>query len=342
MAPNDTLAYAAGVLDGDGYFSVIKGRNPRYDHPYYQAKIGVKQLWPGQALRFLARTLGGKVVREPQRPGLRPIGRWERYDRGAKLAIKQLLPYLQVKREQAVLLLELQELKGNRRGEPELRFSSMERIRQRVLSLNRGRIKRQADPSRRKNRNWVAEVNEVEVLAYLAGVMDSDGSFKIEKRRAKGMINPFYRIKVGAGQVAPSPAIELLAETFGGTIRVRGDGRKGHRPLARWSLFDRSAVPALEALLAYVVIKAPQARLLLQLRELKAKGKLGTTEWVHPTRWHRPIKMRKRCYSKAQVRAFDRLYRTVKALHGDSPPLSLPPPPDERRPRLTGSSPRCR
>ena len=111
------------------------------------------------------------------------------------------------------------------------------------------------------------------------------------------MINPHYRIKIGAGQVAPSPAIELLAETFGGTIRVRGDGRKGHRPLARWSLFDKSAVPALEALLPYLVIKAPQARLLLQLRELKAKGKLATTEWVHRTRWQRPIKMRKRCYS---------------------------------------------
>lgn len=63
MGQNDALAYAAGVLDGDGYFSVIKGRNPRYDHAYCQAKIGVKQLWPGQALCFLARILGGKVVR---------------------------------------------------------------------------------------------------------------------------------------------------------------------------------------------------------------------------------------------------------------------------------------
>ncbi len=52
--------------------------------------------------------------------------------------------------------------------------------------------------------------------------------------------------------------------------------------------------------------------------------------------------MRKRCYSKSQVRAFDRLYRTVKALHGDNPPLTLPLPPDETRPLLTGSSPRCR
>ncbi len=324
MAQNDTLAYAAGVLDGDGYFSVIKGRNPRYDHPYYQSKIGVKQLWPGQALRFLARTLGGKVVRQRQRPGFKPIGRWERCDRGAKRAIKQVLPYLRVKREQAFLLLELQELKVNRRGAPELRFSSMERIRQRVLSLNRGQIKPQADPSREQHRNRVAEVKEVEVLAYLAGVMDGDGYFKMEKRRVKGMINPHYRIKIGAGQVAPSLAIELLAETFGGTIRVRGDGHKGHSPLARWSLFDKSAVPALEALLPYLVIKAPQARLLLQLRELKAKGKLGTTEWVHPNRWHRQVKMRKRCYTPEQVQKFERLHITLKALHSGLPPFDLP------------------
>ncbi|MFQ5907805.1 MAG: hypothetical protein ACE5JE_03125 [Thermoplasmata archaeon] len=165
-------------------------------------------------------------------------------------------------------------------------------------------------------------------IPYLAGVMDSDGTFKIERRRVKAMINPHYRIKIGAGQVAPSPAINLLAETFGGTIRIRGDGRNGHRPMAHWSLFDKSAVPALEALLPYLVIKAPQARLLLQLRERKARGKLGITEWTHKTRWQRPIKMRKRCYSREQVEGFDRLYRTVKALHADSPPFTLPRPPD--------------
>jgi hypothetical protein len=154
--------------------------------------------------------------------------------------------------------------------------------------------------------------------------MDSDGTFKIEKRRVDAMINPFYRIKIGAGQVAPSPAINLLAKAFGGTVRIRDDGRKGHRPMARWSLFDKSAVPALGALLPYLVIKAPQARLLLQLRERKARGKLGFTEWTHKTRGPRPIKMRKRCYSPEQVREFDRLYQIVKALHADSPPYELP------------------
>jgi hypothetical protein len=198
MAQNDAMAYAAGVLDGDGYFSVIKDRNPRYVHPYYQAKIGVKQLWPGQALRVLARLLGGKVVRERRPPGFKPIARWERYDQGAKRAIRRFLPYLRVKREQALLLLELQEMKSNRRGDPEMRFSSMERIRQRVLSLNRGRTKPKADPLREQREDWVGQEKGAKILAYLAGVMDSDGTFKIEKRRVKRMINPHYRIKIGA------------------------------------------------------------------------------------------------------------------------------------------------
>ncbi|MFQ5553254.1 MAG: hypothetical protein ACE5EW_06010 [Thermoplasmata archaeon] len=140
----------------------------------------------------------------------------------------------------------------------------------------------------------------------------------------KGMINPHYRIKIAAAQVAPSPAIELLAEVFGGTIRVRNYDGPSYKAMTRWSLYDKSAVPALEALLPHLVIKTPQARLLLQMRQLKAKGKLGTTEWVHKTRWQRPIKMRKRCYSPEQVREFDRLYRIVKALHNDSPPYELP------------------
>ncbi|MFQ5919602.1 MAG: hypothetical protein ACE5I4_06105 [Thermoplasmata archaeon] len=124
--------------------------------------------------------------------------------------------------------------------------------------------------------------------------------------------------------MAPSPAVDLFATTFGGGIRVRDSGGAGHRPLAYWSLFDKSAVPALEALLPHLVIKAPQARLLLQLRERKGRGKLGITEWTHKTRWQRPIKMRKRCYSSEQVREFDLLYHTVKALHLDRPPYELP------------------
>lgn len=325
MRQEEILAYAAGVVDSDGYLTLVRDASYNAEFPYYRIKIGIKQLWPGQALRQISRTLGGKVGGPDIVDGHRPIARWEIYQDRARKAIARLIPYLLVKRKQAWLLLDAHELISNDyRRHPGSR-AALEAASLTVQRLNRGlATQSKGAVSYDQSGGERVDFGPRTRVSYLSGVMDSDGSFKIEKRRVKGMINPHYRIKIGAGQVAPSPAIDLLAKTFGGTIRVRGDGHKGHRPLARWSLFDKSAVPALEALLPYLVIKAPQARLLLQLRELKAKGKQGTTEWVHPTRWHRPIKMRKRCHSKAQVRDFDRLYRIVKALHADSPPYELP------------------
>ncbi len=333
MEEEEVHAYAAGVLDSDGYFTIVRDASFNPFSPYYRVKMGIKQLWPGQSLRFISGVLGGRVAIERRAPGQRTMARWELYNEDARAAIVRVVGCLLVKRRQAILLLWTQNLLADGSAPYGTTRDRVELYRNAVQMLNRGRhptstMTTRGGASLQQAHSTAEDQRNPPRIAYLAGVMDSDGYFKMEKRRVKGMINPFYRIKIGAGQVAPSPAIDLLAETFGGRIRVRGDGRKGHRPIAHWGLFDKSAVPALEALLPYLVIKAPQARLLLQLRELKARGKLGITEWTHKTRWHRPIKMRKRCYSKAQVRAFDRLYRTVKALHADSPPLTLPQPPD--------------
>lgn len=162
------------------------------------------------------------------------------------------------------------------------------------------------------------------LLSYLAGIMDSDGYFKIERRKVRGMLNPYYRIAMGVSQVAPSPAIELLARTFGGNVKLREAKRDTQRPLYTWRIYDRMAVPALEALLPFLVNKAPEARILLRVRELKAQGKLGLTEWVHANRWRPHVKMRKRCYTPEQVAELDTLYQTLKALHAGRTPFTLP------------------
>lgn len=62
-------------------------------------------------------------------------------------------------------------------------------------------------------------------------------------------------------------------------------------------------------------MKQAEAFLLLDLRRLKAKGKKGMTEWEHPNRWRESVKMRKRCYTSEQVAEFERIFRTVQALH---------------------------
>lgn len=85
--------------------------------------------------------------------------------------------------------------------------------------------------------------------------------------------------------------------------------------MVAWSLHDRAAVPALAGLLPYLIVKRAEAYLLLDLRRLKAEGKKGMTEWVHPNRWRDSVRMRKRCYTPDQVAQFDRIHRAVQDLH---------------------------
>lgn len=338
MGVEALYAYAAGVLDGDGYFSVVRDESASWGSSLYRIKMGIKQLWPGPALRFISSHLGGEVCFENRGKRGRPIARWELYSSQAQRVILSVLPYLMVKRSQALQLYVAQELLEGCSTIPGL-WAVLDGLRKRVIMTNRGTVPGpfHADPLSSqpdvagKERPPVRKLN---ALPYLAGIMDSDGNFKIERKRVKGMLAPHYRIAIRASQVAPSPAIDLLAQVFGGTVRVRDSGGAGHRPLAYWSLHDRSAVPAIAALLPYLVTKAPEAALLLRLRQLKEAGKEGLTEHVHANRRHARVVMRKRCYSADQVQAMDRLYLTLRALHSGVEPLALPGFPVPKRGRL--------
>lgn len=119
-------------------------------------------------------------------------------------------------------------------------------------------------------------------LAYLAGAMDSDGSFGIKRStyamRVRGdATQPVYSERAMLKQVTPEiPA--LLHECFGGTLRreVKGGNFK---PLHAWMTTDTNAAKVAEALLPYLRVKRRQAELLLELRETKASRYRQAAHW---------------------------------------------------------------
>lgn len=326
MQLGETCAYLAGLVDGDGYFKVSRSyRTPGTVHPYYATVVGVSQLWPGEAVRIFASTFGG-VVMDPRKNSVcRLMARCEIRGSKAESAARRLLPFLLLKRDQAILLLEVARLRSHRRGrvrDSGAACAQMERVRQALWWSHDGTgWSRNLFPLSRDLRGYEELTpdqlgwSREQLLSYLAGIIDSDGNLRIERRRVKDMIGPHYRINIRCGQVMPSRAVELLAKTFGGRLGVRKSRRASCRDMVTWSLHDRSAVPAIEALLPYLIVKQAEAFLLLDLRRLKAKGKKGVTEWEHPNRWRESVKMRKRCYTSEQVAEFERIFRTVQALH---------------------------
>lgn len=107
------LAYCAGVIDSDGTIGIkrqtysmrVVGDSKQ---PTYAARICVRQVERG-AIDLLRATFGGSVRVNRSTTG-RDLFEWSVRDKIAENALRLLLPFLRIKREQAVNCLELRDL----------------------------------------------------------------------------------------------------------------------------------------------------------------------------------------------------------------------------------------
>jgi len=113
-------------------------------------------------------------------------------------------------------------------------------------------------------------------LAYVAGVMDSDGCFMITRHKRKTQRKDYphiveqwswtYMPSVKICQIEPE-AINFIKEELGyGTITLGGarPSRPNSMPIYQWGIRNRKQlVPFLEAILPYLKIKKHKAEYLL-------------------------------------------------------------------------------
>lgn len=112
-----------------------------------------------------------------------------------------------------------------------------------------------------------------EILAYLAGAMDSDGYFTIKKstyhkRVIRDCFNATYSEKIGLKQVTPTVP-ELLKKTFGGTVHFAKSKHTNRKSTFAFIATDVTAYDACEALKPFLRIKIQQCQCLLELRKAK-------------------------------------------------------------------------
>lgn len=107
LEPTD-LAYAAGVIDGEGCIQIHRSRNNRNGRSYYGGHVSVF-MCDRQATDLLHAMFGGSLIHigsRSHRPACRPGVKWVKAGRGSADVCRVLLPYLRVKREQASLVVE--------------------------------------------------------------------------------------------------------------------------------------------------------------------------------------------------------------------------------------------
>lgn len=102
-------AYIAGVIDSDGYIGLTRSKeNRRTKETYnYRPTITVTQVEP-EAIMLLKETgLGTFGISGQQSKKHRSLFRWGIYNyRDVKIFIKNILPYLRIKKEQATILFQ--------------------------------------------------------------------------------------------------------------------------------------------------------------------------------------------------------------------------------------------
>src|ERR1035441_618105 len=110
-----------------------------------------------------------------------------------------------------------------------------------------------------------------ETLAYLAGIIDGEGSIGIKRMKptAKNPTGQWIGY-IGAGMTDEQP-IRMLQAAFGGCVTIRPPKRVGWRKSWKWQLTSQKACAAISRLFPFLQIKNRQGRLCVELHETKHK-----------------------------------------------------------------------
>lgn len=108
-----TLAYLAGLVDGEAYIGIKRSKAYRCQGrttPSYHARIQVRMVHEG-AIKTLAEAFGGWHYKEKRPiPNRRQLFCYQASDLCAETILRALLPFLVVKKESAETVLALRDL----------------------------------------------------------------------------------------------------------------------------------------------------------------------------------------------------------------------------------------
>lgn len=122
------------------------------------------------------------------------------------------------------------------------------------------------------------------LLAYAAGVIDSDGYIGVKRSdyamRVRGdATQAIYGARVMVKQVTPQ-AVGLLHQMFGGALMNASPSARKGRPLITWEVHSAAAGEVCRAVLPHLRIKVEQARNAIEVCDILREGRRRS--WVVP------------------------------------------------------------
>ncbi len=102
--------YVAGLFDGEGFIRIATYKKPDSIHVRYQVIVGIANTYR-PVLDLVQKQFSGNLYcnrHDLRSSGHRPVHNWTAASQLAGAFLKELLPFLYIKKEQAELALELQ------------------------------------------------------------------------------------------------------------------------------------------------------------------------------------------------------------------------------------------
>ena len=121
-----------------------------------------------------------------------------------------------------------------------------------------------------------------EQLAYFAGFIDGDGSLECQKAMQKGGKTPRFTLRLSFTLATPEPLHTFTTWLEGTQVKVYLPVDERRSPRHRLHIPKSIAVPLLRSCLPYLVLKKPQAKLILAIEAVRLKYSPSRHHLGHP------------------------------------------------------------
>lgn len=250
---NNTIAYLAGYIDGDGCFYIGKQINPIK----YRNQIIISST-DKNILQFFEENFGGKCRlsnKNNRFKNYKPIYQWQLPSSKAAPLAKNLLPYLNEKKIDAEIFIKFANEKN--KAIKQLLIFNMKAIRK--INLIKENIIDLIKSTKR------CSIITEEDFAYLSGFIDAECSLGISKYKPKNKPNFVYKITLQC-QNTKSPIFYWLFKKFGGSLTFcnrKSNNTKLNNTLI-WRISGRYLSKILPKILPFLQHKRPVCEKLIE------------------------------------------------------------------------------
>lgn len=235
MYNENIRAYTAGYIDGDGCIYLGKTVQKPKMITVYEYSIQIVSV-KRDVLQLFKDTFGGFIRKKPSKPNHRDAFCWTIKGRESVYVIQAIQYFIVEKQEQCFMFIQFAFLIESNNFKP-INQTLLNKREELINAIREDRhmknlVTKEAIEAL-KEQQFTITPTEID-YPYLAGLIDSEGCFRIKKWKPKNKPNHVYNITVEIGNTK-LPILPWLVQRFGGSVVFIAE-KANKRASATWTL----------------------------------------------------------------------------------------------------------